>query len=234
MKKSDFSVVVVEDDDALRSEIAHLIGSAGFRVFQVGCAEELDELSVKVVPSLLVLDIGLPGEDGLAICRRYTESIPGLFAVVLTARTAPADRIGAYRDGAGLFLAKPFDGDELLAIVEGRYRWAVRQQDLPGPGLVLLGMTLRGPLGRISLTPGEARLLGAFAVAPGRALEAFRISEVLLLGESAVMSKGAIELSVSRLRGKLRRVIEEPQPIRAIYRFGYKLIPAIELAEAVQ
>jgi DNA-binding winged helix-turn-helix (wHTH) protein len=48
------------------------------------------------------------------------------------------------------------------------------------------------------------------------------------------MSKGAIELSVSRLRGKLRRVIEEPQPIRAIYRFGYKLIPVIELAEAVQ
>jgi DNA-binding response OmpR family regulator len=231
MKRVDFSVVVVEDDGALRSEIAHLIGSAGFRVFQVACAEELDELTLQMVPSLLVLDVGLPGEDGLAICRRYTESIPGVFAVVLTARTAPADRICAYRGGAGIFLAKPFDGDELLAIVEGRYRWAERQQNVSGPSLILHGMTLRGPLGRISLTPGEARLLGAFAVAPGRALEAFRISEVLLLGEGTVMSKGAIELSVSRLRGKLRRVFEEPQPIRAIYRFGYKLVPAIELAE---
>jgi DNA-binding response OmpR family regulator len=234
MKRVDFSVVVVEDDDALRSEIVHLISSAGFRVFPVSCAEELDELTLQIVPSMLVLDIGLPGEDGLAICRRYTESIPGLFAVVLTARTAPSDRIGAYRGGAGLFLAKPFDGDELLAIVEGRFRWSVRQQGEPGNGLLLRGLRLRGPLGAVALSPGEARLLGAFAVAPGRALEAFRISEVLAPGESTVMSKGAIELSVSRLRAKLRRVIEEPQPIRAIYRFGYKLLPAIELVESVQ
>jgi CheY-like chemotaxis protein len=86
MNKRDFFVVVVEDDDSLRSEIAHLVASVGFRTREASCAEELDEIAVDSVPSLLVLDIGLPGEDGLSICRRYTESIPGLTAVVLTAR----------------------------------------------------------------------------------------------------------------------------------------------------
>jgi two-component system phosphate regulon response regulator OmpR len=230
MNKRDFFVVVVEDDDSLRSEVAHLVASVGFRTREASCAEELDEIAVDSVPSLLVLDIGLPGEDGLSICRRYTESIPGLTAVVLTARAGQEDRIDAYRSGAVLFLAKPFDGDELLAIIEGQWRARARQGAGSRNAVSLRGAHLEGPRGVVLLTAAEARLIGAFAVSSGRTLEAYRIAELIASRDSDAVSKAAIELSISRLRSKLRQVSEETQPIRSIYRYGYKLVPAIELS----
>jgi two-component system phosphate regulon response regulator OmpR len=229
MNRSDFAVAVVEDEDSLRSEIAHLVASAGFSVHEAACADDLDDLAARITPSLIVIDIGLPGENGLALCRRYTDSMPGLFTIILTAHTAPVERVAAYRSGASLFLPKPFDGDELLAIVESRFRLADRQRPEIRQGLLLKELSLEGPLGSVLLSPNEARLLGAFAVAPDRTLEAYRIGEVLALRESADMSKGAIELAISRLRAKLRRTVADPQPIRSIYRFGYKLVLPVEI-----
>jgi DNA-binding response OmpR family regulator len=229
MNRSDFAVAVVEDEHFLRSEIAHLVASAGFSVHEAACADDLDDIAARVTLALLIIDIGLPGEDGLALCRRYTGSMPELFTIILTARTAQVERVAAYRSGAGLFLSKPFDGDEFLAIIEGRFRLADRQRPEIRMGLQLRDLRLEGPLGSIVLSPNEARLLGAFAVAPDRTLEAYRIGEVLSLRESGDMTKGAIELAISRLRAKLRRAISEPQPIRSIYRFGYRLIPPVEV-----
>jgi DNA-binding response OmpR family regulator len=229
MNKSDFSVVVIEDDDSLRSEIVHLVASIGFPVLEASCAEELDEIAVDTLPALLILDVGLPGEDGLSICRRYTETIPGLASVVLTARAGQDDRIDAYRSGAVLFLAKPFDGDELLAIIESQWRARGRQVAAPRNTLALRGVHLDGPRGVVLLSAVEARLIGAFAIASGRTLEAYRIAELISPRESEAVSKAAIELSISRLRTKLRQVSDESHPIRAIYRYGYKLVPVIEL-----
>jgi len=225
MDKPVFRVAVLEDQDDLREELGSLFESEGYEVAIADCAEAFDEIMPNFAADVLILDLGLPGEDGLSLLKRYTESWTDLEVVVLTAKGEMSNRIRAYDYGARGFLTKPFAIAELLAIVDSYFRRRYKApQRFDCDGLRLTGSVVVGAAGSVIISQTEIRLLRAFAASSDRQLETYRIAEVLATGRDGPnLSKGAIELAVSRLRAKIKKASGVSHAITAVYRQGYVL-----------
>jgi two-component system OmpR family response regulator len=205
-------ILVVDDDAELRGGIADYLSQHGYGVLQAGDALTMEQVLAGAPIDLIVLDLMLPGEDGLSICRRISEA-GGPAIIMLSAMGEEIDRILGLELGADDYLAKPCSPRELLARVRAVLR---RGEDARGPGPLrgkayyFLGFTLdgvrrqlRAPNGvSILLTAGEFSLLSVFLDHPQRILSRDELIERARGTEADVFDR-AIDVQISRLRRKL-------------------------------
>ncbi len=228
-------ILVVDDDDELRALLQSYLGEHGFDVAAVpdgsGMRRELADSGF----DLLILDVMLPGEDGLALCRelRSKSRIPIL---MLTARGDELDRIIGLEMGADDYLPKPFHPRELLARIRSILR---RVQDLAGeaPARVFhfagwtLDIGLRHLVGAdgvaVPLSTGEFRLLQSMAENANRVMSRDRLMDVLSGREAGPFDR-SVDVMISRLRRRLGDDGREPEIIKTVRNEGYVLAAKVE------
>ena len=222
------NIVLVEDHDLLRTVTESVLKEAGHNILALGCAEEVDEALSGMNPDLYILDLNLPGEDGISLARRIRRSHPRVGIIMTTVRSEVADRLDGYESGADIYLPKPTDPNELLAAAEalGRRLGPELSHDIPmGNSVVLLStqiMRLVGVRQQVLLTFSEVQLLSALARAAGGMLERTQIASILEL-DMDEKSTASLEMRVARLRRKLTQASGHETPVRAIRGVGYKL-----------
>jgi DNA-binding response OmpR family regulator len=231
MEKFALKILVVEDNHALRDATLAFLQRHGHYVRGVASAEEVSDIEGGFVPDLYIIDLILPAEDGVSLTRRLRASHPGVGIIITTALSRIGDKVIGYRSGADLYLTKPLDPEELIASLESLGSRLRNVATTPG-ALVLQvsSLKLAGPRGEIALSGGEATVLGAFARAPGRALERWQVAEVIGGESQSVPSSGTIEMRITRLRKKLTAVGAESPGIKAIHKVGYTLCTPVLLA----
>ena len=205
-------VLVVDDDIGLRGEVCDYLEQNGYAVHVAGSATEMDAVLAASPVDLIVLDVMLPGENGLAICRRIADPT-GPAIIFMSAMTGEVDRVVGLELGGDDYLIKPVSPRELLA----RIRAVLRRREAAPAGqragniynfssfqLDIARRQLRAPSGVIVLlTPGEFSLLTAFLESPGRVLSRDTLVE-FVRGEEADVFDRAIDVQLSRLRSKLK------------------------------
>jgi len=229
-------VLVVDDDAELRGLLSEYLGRNGFRVSAARDGREMRQVLETSSPDIVVLDVMLPGEDGLTLCRdlRARSNLP---VVMLTARGDEVDRIIGIEMGADDYLAKPFNPRELLARMKGILR---RARSLPsartegqrlrfaGWILDLAARHLVAPDGVVvPLSGTEFRLLQIFVTHPNRVLDRNQLMD-LALGREATPFDRAIDVQVSRLRQRLHDEAREPRIIKTVRNGGYVLAAQVE------
>lgn len=217
-------VILIEDHDELREATQEWLEQAGFETRAVTCAEDFDDLTLHRPPELFVVDLNLPGEDGLALAARLRRTYPEAGIVITTARSRLDDRVRGYEQGADVYLPKPVDPPELLAVLRAlgqRRRSAPRSTDclLQLDGRQLL---LKGPRSQCRLSEAEVRLLMALAAAREQTLERWQVAAQLSPGHENV-SADNLQNRLSTLRRKLHTCGVEGESIKSIRNMGYRL-----------
>ena len=226
-------VVVVEDFGILREELVDFLVLNGFAAAGVNCGLGLNDwLSQQLrPPDLAVLDLNLPGEDGLQIARRLRSAYPNMGLVMLTARRSAADKISGYESGADIYLTKPVSGEELFAVLSSLQR---RLQPKPRAAwlLNLAHAVISSPFGMIGeLSANESAVLACMARAPMQLADTAEMLMLCSSDEEKELDKGYLEVLLSRLRRKLAGLIldSETPLIRAVRGRGYQLLIPIEI-----
>ena len=228
-------LLVVDDDAELRELLQGYLGSQGYAVAAVEDGAAMRAALAAGTFDLVVLDLMLPGEDGLALCRelRARSRIPIL---MLTARGDELDRIIGLEMGADDYLPKPFHPRELLARIRSILR---RVQELAGepPARELrfagwrLDLAMRHLVGAdgvaVPLSSGEFRLLQAFAENANRVLSRDRLTDALSGREAGPFDR-SVDVMVSRLRRRLNDDAREPELIKTVRNEGYVLAAKVE------
>jgi two-component system OmpR family response regulator len=229
-------VLVVDDDAELRALLAKYLESNGYRVALAADGREMRAALDATRPDLVVLDVMLPGEDGLALCRelRARSSLP---VIMLTARVDELDRIIGLEMGADDYIVKPCNPRELLARIKSVLRRAralpagagdTRGVRFAGWVLDLVKRHLIAPDGAvIALSGGEFRLLQIFVEHPNRVLSRNQLMNLALGRESTPFDR-SIDVQVSRLRTRLRDEGREPHIIKTVRNEGYVLAARVE------
>ena len=219
-------LLVVEDDREIRSMVAELLEAAGWSARAAADGAEMDRLLRQATPDLLILDINLPGEDGLSICKRLSAETP-IAILMLTARSEDVDKIIGLEIGADDYLTKPFNPRELVARIRALLRRA-RRQGVPGHrnSIEAAGFKIdpgaRTVLDRddapVALSGAEFDLLLTLVEAKGRVLSRdFLLDRIH--GRSAHPYDRSIDVLVSRLRKKIDR--GRPSLIESVRNAGY-------------
>ena len=202
------NILVVDDDAGIRNVIRDYLVEQGYAVETVASARELDAHLAREKPDLIVLDVMMPGEDGLAVCRRLSAE-PGPAIIMLSALGEDADRIIGLELGADDYLPKPCNPRELLARVRAVLRRRGEASGKPGVECHFVGWRmdlvrreLHSPSGVVvGLTSGEFMLLRALLERPMRILTRDELLDVAR-GPDADAFDRAIDVQVSRLRRK--------------------------------
>lgn len=227
MPAHKLNVLVLEDHEALRRVTVRGLAANGHQLFAAAYSDEMDEIMAKVRIDVLLLDLNLPGEDGLSICRRLRKSSPHLGIVMLSARNRSQDRIQGYTDGADIYLTKPAALEEVEAAIQSVARRQLKPDIQAECILDQNGMTLSGPLGLEQLTDVEVMLIRSFLLAPKRMIESWQLIEALGLIE-AQNPKAALEMRIARLRKRFQSLGYTGRTILSIRATGYQLlIPVI-------
>lgn len=221
-------IALVEDSDDLRDLLAREISRAGYHVLPAECADDLDELAAHTSFDLLILDLNLPGEDGLSIAQRYKRANPDLYIIMLTARGCEVDKINGYDSGADVYLTKPISSAELMAAigsVSRRFKISDNETEI---GLNVRTMSLTGTK-TVELNRQEVVMLKALSESTNGNLPYYRLLE--LCGEDEVneQAKAALEVRVVRLRKKFIEAGVTDKSIRAIRGEGYQLLQRIKI-----
>lgn len=232
-KPTSLSVLVVEDHDDLRDNIVEVIASYGHHVVGLACAEDMDNAVGTLPIDLLVLDLNLPGEDGLSLARRFRAAQPLAGVIIVSARHTVDDKVSGYNNGADVYLEKPVSSEELMAAINNIARRLLNQRPTWGfvkPKHFSIDtevMLLSGPQGTVRLTDAETLLLSALSRAPSQRLEMSQLLELLKLDESSY-SKSAFEVRLVRLRKKMISVGADKLCLRSIRLQGYQLSTVLQ------
>ncbi len=239
-------IAIVDDEIDITQLLANYLAGHGFRTTQLHSGRAVFPLMASDAPALVLLDLGLPGEDGFAIARQLREHWRcGL--VILTGRGDTVDKVVGLEVGADDYVTKPFDLRELLARIKAVLRriappepspdvpHAARANDLRGDTLrfdrwVLdtAARSLTDAHGREApLTGGEFALLVAFASHPGRVLSRDFLLE-LTRGRDAGPFDRTIDVLVGRLRRKLEADADDPQLIKSVRGAGYIFVAPVK------
>lgn len=227
---------MVDDDAEIRSLVAEYLTLHGYRVSVARDGEQMRTAMETDHPDLVVLDVMLPGEDGLSLCRdlRARSNLP---VIMLTARREEIDRIIGIEMGADDYLGKPFNPRELLARIKGVLR---RARGLPLAKadakrlrfarwiLDCVARHLIDPQGVVvPLSGAQYRLLAVFLNHPDRVLDRDKLVD-LTLGREATPFDRSIDVQVSRLRQLLRDNGREPRIVKTVRNGGYVLAATVE------
>ncbi|QOF76145.1 winged helix-turn-helix domain-containing protein [Variovorax sp. 38R] len=233
-------IAALDDESDITLLLANYLQGHGLRVTQLHDGPSLMTLMDTDPPDLVLLDLGLPGEDGFSIARRIRESWHcGL--VIVTGRADAVDKVVGLEVGADDYVTKPFDLRELVARVKAVLRRltpdtptspapapaAVDRLRFAGWQLDSATRSLRSPQGElVPLTGGEFDLLQAFARHPGRVLSRDFLLEQTRGREAAPFDR-TIDVQVGRLRKKIETDADDPQLIKSVRGAGYILIPPV-------
>lgn len=217
------NVLVVEDHEDLREITVAALAAKGYRVRGADCAEALDEAMAAERAQLLVLDLNLPGEDGISIAHRLRKAHPEIGIVMLTARDTPRDVLAGYDSGADIYLTKPTSVEELGAAIRALSRRMIPSSQA-GRALVLKPsvLQLKGPSGEVDVSNLESRILAALSRARDHRLETWQLLE--LAGKDVTeQEKRTLTVQIVRLRKKLAEAGAPGPTLKAIRGAGYQL-----------
>src|SRR6058998_3367598 len=229
-------ILVVDDDQRLRDLLVRYLGGEGYEVKAVPDAPGMDKQLARERYDLVVLDLMLPGEDGLAICRRLRAQNGAPAIIMLTAKGDDVDRIVGLEMGADDYLPKPFNPRELLARINAvlRRRAASLPPGAPAvePEKVSFGSmtinlatrTLERDGQSLSLTTGEFALLKVLVTNPRTPLSRDKLMELARGREYEVFDR-SIDVQVSRLRKIVEDDPSHPKHIQTVWGFGYVFVP---------
>lgn len=238
------TLLVVDDDEEIRSLLARYLSEHGFRTLVAADGESMRASLARQAVDLIVLDLMLPGEDGLSLCRwlRLTDSTPVIF---LTARDDRTERVVGLEVGGDDYVTKPFDPRELVARIRAILRRTRGQAEVPAAAIVqgdrsgdrfrfdgwLLdarGRRLIDPSGlAVELSPGEFDLLLVFVESPRRVLDRDHLLD-RTRGRGFTPFDRSIDVQISRLRRKLERPSDAPALIRTVRGAGYVFAARVE------
>lgn len=221
-------ILVVDDDAEIRDLLKRFLAKAGFRVSAVGDGGRMRAAMNETKFDLVVLDVMLPGDDGLSLCRRIRaeSAIP---IIMLTAMGDDTDRIVGLEMGADDYLSKPFNPRELLARIKAILRRSGHGAaqgrgsllEFEGWRLDLAKRELTAPDGRlVDLTGGEFDLLVSFVEHPQRTLSRDQLLD-LTRGRSSAPFDRSVDIQVSRLRQKIEADAKDPKLIKTVRGIGY-------------
>ena len=232
---ADRKILVVDDDKRLRDLLQRYLGEQGFVVKTAENAEMMDKLLNRDSFDLIVLDLMLPGEDGLSICRRLRSSEPQQAIIMLTAKGDEIDRIVGLEMGADDYLPKPFNPRELVARIQAVLRRRVSV--VPGApttedktilfgdvevDLATRALKRNGEI--LPLTTGEFAVLKALLEHPRQPLSRDRLMTLARGREQGPFDR-AIDVQVSRLRKLVEPDPAVPRYLQTVWGFGYVFIP---------
>ena len=236
MSELKIRVLVVDDDQRLRELVVRYLTEQGFEARAVADAAGMDKQLARERYDLVVLDLMLPGEDGLAICRRLRAQNTGPAIVMLTAKGDEVDRIVGLEMGADDYLPKPFNPRELVA----RINAVLRRRPPAGPpgapatgteihrfGVFEFNLATRS-LARdgkpVALTTGEYSVLKVLVQHPRQPLSRDKLMELARGREFGAFDR-SIDVQISRLRKLIETDPAKPTFIQTIWGFGYVFIP---------
>ncbi|HET9646361.1 MAG TPA: response regulator transcription factor [Burkholderiaceae bacterium] len=247
-------IAIVDDEVDITQLLAGYLQSQGFHATQLHSGRDLMALMASDAPALVLLDLGLPGEDGFAIARQLREHWRcGL--VIVTGRGDSVDKVVGLEIGADDYVTKPFDLRELLARIKAVLRRLAPPEQGPssaanaapaatspaplharecfrfaGFELDAAARRLTDAQGReVALTTGEFELLSAFVQHPGRVLSRDFLLEQTR-GRQAGPFDRTIDVQVGRLRKKLESDLENPELIKSVRGAGYIFVPQVEVS----
>jgi DNA-binding response OmpR family regulator len=234
-KSTSPKILVVDDDVRLRDLLSRYLTEQGFQVTAIADSSQLDRKLQRDPPHLVVLDLMLPGEDGLTVCRRLRGAGETVPMIMLTAKGEEVDRIVGLEMGADDYLPKPFNPRELVARIHAVLR---RHGERPTPGapttegriafgghtLDLAARTLERDGEAQTLTTGEFSLIKVFARYPRQPLAREKLM-LLARGRDHEVFDRAIDVQVSRLRKLVEPDPAAPRYIQTVWGFGYVYVP---------
>jgi two-component system, OmpR family, response regulator ResD len=231
------SVLVVDDEPTIAEVVARYLERAGYRARVASDGAQALALSAQSPPDLVVLDIMLPGIDGLEVMRHLHEDRepPPARVILLTARGAESDRIVGLRRGADDYVVKPFSPGELVARVEAVLRRSpsAERSDSPSgaPALQFDGLRVEPAARRVlaagrevALTQREFDLLAFLAQHPGQVFSRDRLME-LVWQLPDYTDSSTVTVHIRRLRAKIEPDPERPRHIQTVWGVGYRLRP---------
>jgi two-component system OmpR family response regulator len=230
-EQAEIRLLLVDDEASLREPLADYLSRQGFVVEQASDAAKARAILADHKPDLVLLDIMMPGEDGLSLCRHLIEGrqLPVIF---LTARGEATDRIVGLEIGADDYVVKPFEPRELVARIRSVLRRTTRQAvvsqedalyEFEGWQLDPLKRRLVDPEGTIvPISSAEFRLLAAFLDHPRQVLDRDRLLD-MVQGREAHLFDRAVDNQVSRLRRKMETDSRDPKLIQTVWGGGYRL-----------
>lgn len=232
-------VLVVDDEPDVRDTLADYLGTHGYEVVEADCGNAMRKALEAGVPDVVLLDVGLPGEDGLSLAR-YLREHYDVAIVMVTGAGEVVDRIVGLEVGADDYISKPFDLRELLARVKSvlrRYRGdssRTRAGEEPqAPARIKVGdceldidarQLFGQDGGEVPLTAMEFDLLRAFAERPNRVLSRDQLLNLTCNRDWDPYDR-SIDIRVARLRRKIERDPDSPRIIKTIRGHGYVFVP---------
>jgi len=225
------SLLLVDDEPSLREPLAEYLARQGFVVHEAESAAAARTKLAQVTPDLVLLDIMMPGEDGLSLCRHLVES-RRLPTILLTAKGEAMDRIIGLEIGADDYVTKPFEPRELVARIRSVLRRAERPAapatddellyEFEGWQLDPLKHRLTDPDGAlVPLSTAEFRMLRAFCDHPRQVLDRDRLLD-MVQGREAHLFDRAVDNQISRLRRKIEADSRDPRFIQTVRGGGYR------------
>ena len=237
-------VLVVEDDEKTRGFVQAYLKENGCQVQAVGDGVQMWHVLETWEPDVILMDLMLPGEDGLSLCKRLTiePKTADIPVIMLTARSSEMDRVVGLEMGADDYLTKPFSSRELLARIKSVLRRArampkearlareaselrfahwtfhVKTQQLTSPQGVI-----------VELTKGEFALLYVFLQHPNEILDRDRIMEIYRMRETTIFDR-SIDVMIGRLRKRLKEDPKHPKILKTVWGKGYLLTATVEEA----
>jgi len=239
-EQAEIRILLVDDEASLREPLAEYLSRQGFSVEQAADAAKARSLLLDGKPDLVLLDIMMPGEDGLSLCRHLIEAkqLPVIF---LSAKGEATDRIVGLEIGADDYVVKPFEPRELVARIRSVLRRASKQPvpveadaqyEFEGWKLDPLKRRLTDPEGTIiPISSAEFRLLCAFLDHPRQVLDRDRLLD-MVQGREAHLFDRAVDNQVSRLRRKIEEDSRDPKLIQTVWGGGYRLAADVKRCAA--
>lgn len=215
-------ILVVEDEEKLATVVGDYLRQAGFEPFWLANGMEVVSWVREQRPGLIVLDLMLPGRDGMEVCKeiRTFSTVP---IVIVTARIEEIDRLLGFEFGADDYLCKPFSPRELVARVKAVLRRAAPGQTKTPAGLLLDESRYRATINgqALDLTAVEFRLLQILAASPGRIFGRQQLMD-RIYQDQRIVSDRTIDSHIKKLRKKIAAVKLDEEIIHSIYGVGYK------------
>jgi two-component system phosphate regulon response regulator OmpR len=231
------NILVVDDDQRLRDLLNRYLGEQGFGVHAVESAPAMDQFMRGEDIDMIILDLMLPGEDGMSVCRRLRAAGKRTPIIMLTAKGDESDRIAGLDVGADDYLPKPFNPRELVARINAVLRRQTPVSAAPGAPddtrkpvsfgafeLNLATRTLSRDGKQLGLTTGEFAMLKALVTHPHVPLSRDKLMELARGREYGVFDR-SIDVQVSRLRRLLEEDPAHPRFIQTVWGVGYVFVP---------
>jgi len=225
------SILIVEDNARLRNELADFLRDEGFQVSSVSDGVEMNSALELNMPSIVILDLNLPGEEGISIANRLRKALPRLGLIILTARVRSVDRSEGYSAGADVYLTKPTNPEEITQVIRNLYARLEPVQEEPSWQLDTVKNHISLPNnGVIPLTSLETLLIKELVLHGKYISHEDLMHYVGNPNESDDFNKSRIEVLISRLRKKISTVTDPNMFIKVMRGRGYQLLVPIVLS----